>query len=134
MSIPGITANLKTSDFQTGGSGNVYVNKKITNGEPGILLIHASWCGHCKRFTPTYQGISQKLNKNRLAFPCVAIESEELKKDNGQLSKALSIEGYPTIKFFDQNGKIIGDYNGGRDEKEILNNICDVYHHCVAKH
>lgn len=131
MSISGITANLNTNDFIITNDNTVYLKNKITNGEPGMLLIHATWCGHCKHFIPIYQNLSRKLG---VRFPCVAIESEELKKDNGKLSKALSIEGYPTIKFFDQHGKIVKDYNGNRNEKDILNNICQVYHHCVTKH
>jgi thiol-disulfide isomerase/thioredoxin len=133
MSIPKITANLTPNHFKITNNG-VYINTDITNGEPGILLIHATWCGHCKRFAPIYQKLSQKLNQYGTKYPCVAIESEELKKDDGTLSNALSIEGYPTIKFFDQYGKIIGNYDGNRNENDILNTICQVYHHCVTKH
>jgi len=133
MSIPGITANLEINHFKITVDG-VYIDNRVTRNEPGILLIHATWCGHCKRFAPVYKDICKKLNRNGTVFPCVAIESEELKKDNGSLSNALSVEGFPTIKFFDQYGKIIGDYNGKRDMDEILGNICKVYHHCVTTH
>lgn len=131
MSIQGITANLNSNDFIITHDNSVYIKPNITKREPGMLLIHATWCGHCKRFAPVYQKLSQKL---RARFPCVAIESEELKSDNGKLSNALSVEGFPTIKFFDQHGRIVGDYNGNRNEQDILDNICKVYHHCVAKH
>jgi protein disulfide-isomerase A6 len=131
MSIPGITANLTTKHFIIKGQ-EVYV--KNISGNPGLLLIHASWCGHCKKFTPTYQSLYRRLNKNGDDFPCIAIENEELSKDGGALSKALNIGGFPTMKFFDQHGKIIGDYKGGRDEDSLLQNICKVYHHCVTKH
>ena len=131
MSIEGITANLKGSDFKITQDNTVYVK---TNGNPGILLVHATWCGHCKHFVPTFKQISQKLNKNSVTYPCLAIESEYLNKDGGVLASALGIEGFPTIKFFDQYGKIIGDYNGARDESNILDNICKVYHHCINDH
>jgi thiol-disulfide isomerase/thioredoxin len=130
MSIPGITANLTTRDFKIKNS-DVFVK---TNGNPGILLIHAHWCGHCKNFIPTYQAMCRRLNRRGDDFPCVAIESEALDKDGGKLARALGIEGYPTIKFFDQHGKIVGDYNGGRDMDTLLDSICKVYHHCVTKH
>jgi thiol-disulfide isomerase/thioredoxin len=129
MSISGITFNLTTKDFKI-NNGNVHVK---TNGNPGLLLIHASWCGHCKNFTPTYQELCRKLNKNGDSFPCLAIENEELKKDGGSLSDALGVEGYPTLKFFDQHGKIVGDYNGNRQEAHLLDTICKVYHHCITK-
>jgi thiol-disulfide isomerase/thioredoxin len=131
MSIQGITANLTTKGFKISGK-EVYVNNP--SGNPGLLLIHASWCGHCKRFAPTYQSLCKKLNKNGDDFPCVAIENEELGKDGGKLSDALNVGGFPTLKFFDQHGKILGDYNGGRDEGHLLDTVCKVYHHCVTKH
>jgi thiol-disulfide isomerase/thioredoxin len=132
MSIPGITANLTTQHFKI-NSEEVYVKNSSEN--PGLLLIHASWCGHCKRFISTYQSLCQRLNKNGSSdFPCVAIEDSELKGDGGKLSSALNVSGYPTLKFFDQHGKIVGDYQGGRDEDALLKSICNVYHHCVTKH
>lgn len=130
MSISNITSNLKANDFKITRQG-VFVQ---TNGNPGLLLIHATWCGHCKNFVPTYQSLCKKLNKNGTNFPCLAIESEQLNKDNDNLSNALGIQGYPTLKFFDQFGKIIGDYNGNRQEKHLLDTICKVYHHCITKH
>lgn len=130
MSISGITANLSVNDFKITKNG-VHVR---TNNNPGILLIHASWCGHCKKFIPAYKRVCQLLNARDTTFPCLAIESEELKADGGKLSNALEVEGFPTIKFFDQNGKIIGDYTGNRDPDSILKKICNVYHHCVQYH
>lgn len=130
MSISGITANLSVKHFKITQNG-VYVKN---NGNPGMLLIHATWCGHCKNFVPTYQRLCKLLNKKQGAYPCVAIESEELKADGGRLSDVLGVEGFPTIKFFDQNGKIIRDYTGNREPQSILGEICDVYHHCVKYH
>lgn len=132
MSIPGITGNLTTEHFKINGS-EVHVHNP--HGNPGLLLIHASWCGHCKRFVPTFQSMCKRLNqKNGNDFPCLAIEDEALNQDDGKLASALNVAGFPTLKFFDQNGKIIGDYNGSREEGDLLNTICDVYHHCITKH
>lgn len=130
MSIAGITGNLTTKDFKIRNS-NTFVT---TNGNPGILLVHAHWCGHCKNFIPTYRELCRRLNKRGDDFPCLAIESDELEKDGGKVARALDVAGYPTIKFFDQHGKIVGDYNGNRDINDLLNQICKVYHHCVTKH
>lgn len=130
MSISGITANLTTKDFKI-NNDTIHVK---TNGNPGLLLIHASWCGHCKNFVPTYQALCKKLNKTGHNFPCLAIENEQLKQDGGSLSDALGVEGYPTLKFFNQHGKIVGDYNGSRQESDLLDSICKVYHHCITKH
>ena len=106
MSIQGITANLTIKGFKISGK-EVHVNNP--SGNPGILLIHASWCGHCKNFAPTYKSLCKQLNKKRDTFPCVAIENEELSKDGGKIANALNIVGFPTLKFFDQHGKIAED-------------------------
>lgn len=127
MTIEGIVSNLTVNNFKITQDG-VYTK---TNGNPGMLLVHADWCGHCKHFIPVFRQISQQLNQDSITFPCVAIESEELKADDGKLSKALNIEGFPTLLFFDQSGKIIGNYDGQRDKSSILKSICNVYHRCM---
>jgi len=130
MSIQEITANLSADHFKIDGKE---VHIKNSYGNPGLLLIHASWCGHCKRFVPTYQSLCKRLNKNGNDFPCLAIEESQLNKSD-VLADALDVAGFPTLKFFDQNGKIIGDYKGGRDETDLLDTICKVYHHCITRH
>lgn len=124
--------NLSISDLKVNGS-DVYINPAKINKNPGMLLIFANWCGHCKHFLPTYNKLSIKLNKKGNTFPCLGIEDAELKK-NSTLTSALNFQGYPTVKFFDQSGKIISDYNGDRSESDLLNTVCKVYHHCVLDH
>jgi thiol-disulfide isomerase/thioredoxin len=132
MSIEGITANLTPKNFYRDDNGNVFV--KNSSGNPGLLLIHATWCGHCKRFKPVFQSLCAKLNRKNIDdFPCFAIEDSDL-SEKPELVKALNFRGYPTIKFFDQYGKLIGDYEGERSEPAILEQICQVYHHCITKH
>ncbi len=106
------------------------IKTSISQKTPGIFLIHAEWCGHCKRFLPTYEKIAQMLNKEHvLNVPLVALESEEL-TDNNKAQK-LNFRGFPTIKFFDQNGVIMDDeYKGGREINNILKELCDRYHKC----
>lgn len=125
--------NLSISHFKI-NNGTVFINPRIMKGNPGMLLAHATWCGHCKRFMPTYQNMCKQLNQAGDAFNCLAIESEEFKKDSGKLSEALGIEGYPTMFWVAQDGKIIGQYQGQRDANSILTEVCSVYHHCIQYH
>ena len=117
--------NLKATDFQNSGSA-VYIKKQLTKNNPGMLLIYADWCGHCQRFKPVFNEIHTKIGNN---FSCVSINDVELER-NPDLSKALAFRGFPTIKFFDQNGKITQDYTGDRESSEILGHICKFYHRC----
>lgn len=128
-SISNISYNLSINDLNTNGS-NVFVNKHIVKGEPGIILFWGDFCHFCHDFIPIFQQLNKKLNNQSILFPCIAIESGELNKNN-KISETLNIQGFPTIKFFDQTGKIIDDYNGSRDIDSLLNRICKVYHHCI---
>lgn len=119
---------LRATDFTIKGN-KVYVKKNMTKGQIGMLLIHGDFCIHCKHFIPTFNEINQKIG-NR--FACVSIESKELEGQTALVS-ALDFQGYPTICFFDASGLIIGQYDGKRDTKSLLDTICKVYHHCVTK-
>lgn len=130
--ISGITKNLTISDLKI-QNGKVYVNSDLLNNNPGILLLFAEWCGHCHHFIPTFQELSEQLNQNNTNFACLAIESGELNK-NSEITTALDFQGFPTMKFVDQNGMILGDYNGSRDMKSLQDTICKVYHHCISEH
>lgn len=125
--------NLTIDNFKVINS-NVFINPRIMKGNPGIILVHANWCGYCVKFMPTYKKIAAQLNQEGDSFACLAIESEELKKDNGAVSNALSIEGFPTLFWVAQDGKVLGQYKGDRDPNTILTQICDVYHHCIQYH
>ena len=116
---------LKASDFTIKGS-EVYLNK--CDGNPGMLLIHGFFCSHCTRFAPTFNQIADTIGQD---FCCASIESEELREP---LSSALKFQGFPTIKFFAQDGKLIGDYSKERNKETILTEICQVYHHCISSH
>lgn len=114
---------LKSKDFRLSGNGVII---KTPSKAPGMLLIHAEWCGHCKRFIPTFNELSNRLGKE---FVCASIESAEL-ENASELVSALNFKGFPTICFFDQNGKITQQYDGQRDIQSMLNAICKLYHKC----
>lgn len=118
---------LNSSHFQITQNG-VYINKRITKGNPGLLLIYADWCGYCTRFKPVFNELSSILGQD---FPCLAIEDSDISDD---IRNGLNFQAYPTIKFFDQSGKIIGEYKGDRSKNDLLKKICKLYHHCVKYH
>jgi thiol-disulfide isomerase/thioredoxin len=127
MELRGI--KLESKDFIL-KSDEVYINTNITKKNPGMLFVYANWCGFCVKFKSTFNELQQQLGSD---FPLVSLEDIELNK-NTTLSKSLQVQGFPTIKFFDQNGKIIGNYNKNRDKQTIIEHICKVYHHCINYH
>jgi protein disulfide-isomerase A6 len=124
-----IGTKLKAGDFIV-TKDKVFIDKTVTQGKPGMLLIHAKWCGHCQRFMPTFNELTTQMGQE---FPLLSLEDVEL-KESSSLTEGLGLRGYPTIKFFDQSGTIIGDYKAKREKAEILEHICNVYHHCIKFH
>lgn len=123
--------SLQDRDF-TIKNNELYLISPNTRGTPGILLIHANWCGHCQKFKPLFKQLSERLGNG---FKTVELEHAKF-KDNKQLVSALDFKYFPTLKFFDQKGKIVGTYDdsNGRDVKDIMKYICDMYHHCILYH
>ena len=73
---------------------------------PAFIKFFAPWCGHCKNLAPIWEQLARHM-KNKLTIAEVNCE------DNTSLCKSLSIEGYPTLIFFDSNG-VRTEYRGGR--------------------
>lgn len=119
--------HLTHKDFELGRK--VQIVKRGMRGQPGILLVWAEWCGHCIRFKPDFERLSKILGKD---FRCAMLESKQLEA-SPQLNARLKVEGFPTLKFFDQEGSIIADYpaRAPRDIDTMLKYICDVYHKCA---
>ncbi len=90
-------------------------NKTINKFENILVLFYASWCGHCKKFLPTYVKISQKLYEEKPRINLAKIEMSS----NNEIKNIFNISSFPTIKFF-QKGKPY-DYNGERDEDSMIN-------------
>ena len=116
--------SLKKSDLSKDNANNIFINQQ----GPGMILFFAKWCGHCKTFGPVYQQLNSIINKGGVNFPCLAIEDVEI-------PKIMNIEGFPTIKFFDEHGMIIKNstYNGKRDLESLLSTICSSYGKCSNK-
>ena len=84
-------------------------------------LYYAPWCGHCQRFEPVWDKVSQKPNlKKDIKF--VKINGDENSK---KLIKD-GVEGFPTIRLITDNNEVI-EYQGDRTEKDferfLKNNI-----------
>ncbi len=116
---------LVTKDFKIVNK-QVYILPDKTKNRTGILLVWGDFCGHCHRFMPTFNEITDKV-KNSVT--CLAIESEQFQNDQ-TLARALNLQGYPSLYFFNDKGLITEMYNGSRDQKSILDQICKNFHYC----
>ena len=106
-------------------------NEKMSNTEmddkPKVVLIHAEWCGHCKRLMPDWKIMKEDLmtNHKMTEDDFFEIESEELHEKLPEVNKYVHIgepiqtEGYPTIGKI-HKGKFI-KYGGERTVGGLTN-------------
>ena len=113
MDIKGI--HLSRNDFIIVGNTAV-LKTNVTKSLPGMLLIYADWCGHCTRFKPVFNKLCSAVGRD---FVCASIENEKLEQ-SPKLSSALNFSGFPTIKFFDDKGNIVGDYPSSNREFDAV--------------
>jgi protein disulfide-isomerase A6 len=79
-----------------------------------FVEFYAPWCGHCKALKPAWKGLANTM-KGKVkvgAVDCTA---------NQQTCSEFGVQGFPTIRFFGENKDKPMEYNGGRDEGDLVN-------------
>jgi protein disulfide-isomerase A1 len=73
-----------------------------------LVEFYAPWCGHCKKIAPIYEELATNLKHNtNLIIAKMDSTANEV--------ESVSIQGFPTIKFFPANNKANPiDFNGDR--------------------
>jgi len=73
-----------------------------------LVEFYAPWCGHCKKIAPIYEELAQKLKHNtNLIIAKMDATANEV--------ETVSIQGFPTIKFWPANKKDSPmDFDGDR--------------------
>jgi hypothetical protein len=91
-----------------------YIQSK---NQEAIVLVHASWCGHCKQFMNASAGgqWEQFVNAVRSKMNVIQIEADALEKYN----MGLNVSSFPTLLHI-KNGEI-----RIFSEKRELNNLLD---------
>jgi thiol-disulfide isomerase/thioredoxin len=100
---------------------------------PIIVLLHASWCGHCKTLMPEWKTFKDNMATTNENMDIMEIENEDgdkedivshiktnyKKPDSHYSDKKYDIEsGFPTIIKLDKARKI-HVYNGERESNEL---------------
>ncbi|GJY55722.1 disulfide isomerase-like protein 2-3 [Tanacetum coccineum] len=110
--------NIEIVDAFYGSGSNVVqltpnnFKSKVVNSNSVVLVeFYASWCGHCKSLTPTWERAATILKG---VATVAAIDADAHKT----IAQEYGIQGFPTIKVF-VPGKPPVDYQGARDAKPI---------------
>ncbi|KAK5865759.1 hypothetical protein PBY51_020003 [Eleginops maclovinus] len=73
-----------------------------------FVEFYAPWCGHCKNLDPIWVELGEKYaDKDDLIIAKMDATANEV--------ESLSIEGFPTLKYFPAGGKEVVNYSGNRD-------------------
>lgn len=106
---------LKSEEIPTEQKENVYTlvgksfNDIVMDPTKDVLVeFYAPWCGHCKKLAPIYEEVAGNL-KHNTNLVIAKMDSTANEVEN------VSVQGFPTIKFFPANNKANPiDFNGDR--------------------
>ena len=121
----------------------VYDAKMKSPKGPCVIVIHASWCGHCKTLMPKFENdIITSHDFNPELEGLLTLGSIEEAEYNNHPEKKIfgNIDGYPTIRYirFSQNGKPLRSFdlppNTPREPKDIIAWINDAVKNDIHTH
>ena len=85
------------------------------SGKNEIVLYYVSWCPHCKTLMPEWDKFETHAKNNLSWLKVSKIQCED---SNAAMCSQKGVEGFPTIIFYDQNGKT-NIYDGDRKMEAI---------------
>jgi protein disulfide-isomerase A1 len=95
--------------------GRTYRQIVIENDKNVLMSYTASWCGHCQKLAPIYEKVAEHFKDDK-SIVIAKIDATANDIDG------LTVEGYPTIKFFLGKDKTLPvDFTGDRTYEDIVN-------------
>ncbi|MCO5559651.1 hypothetical protein L7F22_013252 [Adiantum nelumboides] len=83
-----------------------------------VVEFYAPWCGHCKQLAPEYEKAAATLKENDPPIILAKVDANE--ESNKGLASEYEVQGYPTLKIFENKGAVVRDYKGPRDADGII--------------
>jgi len=85
----------------------------VTNNNKDTLIeFYAPWCGHCKKLTPIYDELGQKLKDEDVAI----VKMDATAND---VPETFEVRGFPTL-FWIPKGKKPVKYESGRELDDFI--------------
>ncbi|XP_070841664.1 protein disulfide-isomerase A2 [Chaetodon trifascialis] len=82
-----------------------------------FVEFYAPWCGHCKELAPIWEQLGEKYADNEdIIIAKMDATANEV--------ESITVQGFPTLKYFPAGGKEVVDYTGNRD-LETLSKFLD---------
>jgi len=88
----------------------------VTDSDKDVLIeFYAPWCGHCKKLTPIYDELGEKMADE-------AVEIVKMDATANDVPPGFDVRGFPTI-FWVKKGDKPKSYEGGREVNDFVNYI-----------
>lgn len=100
------------------GSWNEVLQEAKKQNKPIFVDFYTSWCGPCKLMTKTTfanTNVGDYLNSNYIAYKIDCEKGEGI-----QMAEKFEIYSYPTLCFFDKNGKLQSKEVGYKNANDFL--------------
>ena len=84
----------------------------IKNGKKGLVVIYAEWCGYCQMLAPEWKKFAKESK-----YMVKAINADN--GSNKKIVNKIGVQGFPTIKYVNSEGKIGETFSGERNIEEF---------------
>ena len=88
------------------------INSLVGNGKSKVVLVYATWCGHCRNMMKAYHAAAS-LERSVEWYRIEAASSPSVSRRN-------DLKGFPTIYAVSPDGTL-SQHNGSRDTSTLIN-------------
>jgi len=91
----------------------------VTKNEKDVLVeFYAPWCGHCKKLTPIYDELGEKMAEED-------VEIVKMDATANDVPPEFDVKGFPTLFWLPKGTKKPVSYNGGRELDDFVKYISE---------
>merc|ERR550525_249277 len=116
---------IKSEPLPDNSANNVKVavaknfDELVTKSEKDVLVeFYASWCGHCKKLTPVFEELGEKMSDED-------VEIVKMDATANDVPPQFDVKGFPPLAWLPKGSKKVTSYNGGREIDDFVKYIAE---------